>query len=250
MNSEISNASTCHRLGWPNCLNVRDVGGTPVSGGGAIRPGALIRSDHHGRLNADGVAAVRELAPGLIIDLRSAQECELDPNPFAGTPVYRQVPFEDPFDPTRPEGRLADSYRGTLDRYRRFVGAAVVAVAQAPPGAVVVHCHAGKDRTGLLVGLVLRSVGVTAAEVAAEYARSREPLRPRYDPVLATITDPAEYDRTADRMSAVPETMLAALAHLDERYGGVEAYLAGAGLSAADVDLLRARLLEDVGLVR
>jgi protein-tyrosine phosphatase len=209
-----------------------------------VRSGALIRSDHHGRLTDEGRAAVRAIQAGMIIDLRTEAECRRDPSPFVDTPTYRHVPFEDPFDPTRPDGRLAEVYKGTLDRYRSFVGAAVVAVAEAPPGPVIVHCHAGKDRTGLLVALLLRGVGVTAEVVAEEYARSHAPLRPRYDPKLATITDPEEYDRMADRMSARAETMLAALAHLDQHYDGFGPYLTGAGVSEAHLTSLYSRLVE------
>lgn len=172
MSSEISNSTSTVQLHWPNCLNVRDVGGTPVAGGGVVRRGALIRSDHHGRLTDEGRAAVRAIQAGMIIDLRTEAERRRDPSPFVDTPIYRHVPFEDPFDPTRPDGRLAEVYRGTLDRYRSFVGAAVVAVAEAPPGPVIVHCHAGKDRTGLLVALLLRGVGVTAEVVAEVHLRS------------------------------------------------------------------------------
>lgn len=247
MTSEISNSGRPAPPHWPNCLNVREVGGTPLAGGAVVRHGALFRSDHHGRLNEEGLAAVRAIGPAAILDLRTAEECRRDPSPFVDTLAYRHVPFEDPFDPTRPDGRLAEVYKGTLDRYRTFVGAAVVAVAEASAGPVIVQCHAGKDRTGLLVALLLLAVGATAEVVAEEYARSHAPLRPRYDPVLATITDPEEYDRRADRMSAIPDTMLAALAHLDQRYGGYGPYLAGAGVHVAALASLRTRLEEGAG---
>lgn len=231
------------QVDWPDCLNARDVGGTRIAGGGVIRANALFRSDHHGRLTAAGIAAVRATGVSRILDLRTAEECERDPSPFTAESFYRHVPFEDPADPTRPDGTLAEVYRETLDRYRSFVAAAVTEVADAPPGAVVAQCHAGKDRTGLLVALVLRSVGVDPTVVAEEYALSHAALRGRYDPVLATINDPDEYRRTADRMSASAETMLSALSHVDERYGGVAPYLGGAGVTPQHVWALRHRLV-------
>jgi len=70
-------------LEWPDCLNVRDLGGLPSADGRRIAAGALIRSDNLTRLTAAGIDIMREARLGRIVDVRSAAECEHDPSPFA-----------------------------------------------------------------------------------------------------------------------------------------------------------------------
>ena len=67
--------------------------------------------------------------------------------------------------------------------------------AQAPEGAVVVHCHGGKDRTGIVVALLLRLAGVPIDEIAADYAISGERLRPRHEQWFASAESDEERTR-------------------------------------------------------
>jgi protein tyrosine/serine phosphatase len=120
--------------------------------------------------------------------------------------------------------------------------AAVGAVADAPDGAVVVHCHAGKDRTGIVVALLLRLAGVPIDEIAADYALSGERLRPRHERWFASAESEEERARI-ERIAATPlKSMQAVLEALDEQYGGVERYLLDGGLSPETLEAARARL--------
>src|SRR5439155_13081894 len=75
------------RLEWPDCGNVRDVGGLPTEDGHRIRRGALVRSDDLGQLTPAGLAALRGYGVRRVLDLRGTTEIERIPSPLAGDPV-------------------------------------------------------------------------------------------------------------------------------------------------------------------
>jgi Tyrosine phosphatase family len=93
-----------------------------------------------------------------------------------------------------------DSYRLMVDASRDRLAFVIAEIAMAPPAAIVVHCHAGRDRTGLVVALALHIAGVSVESIAADYA----------------LTDDASH-------AVMAETF----AHLNARYGGAANYLVG-----------------------
>jgi protein-tyrosine phosphatase len=199
---------------WPNCRNARDLGGLPTTDGRQIVPGALLRSDNHDRLTTQGIRAIRDSGVSRILDLRWEWESTKYPSPFAGDPLYRNVPL---IDEEGEEGKtLIDTYRLMIDNSQRSIATAFQAVADAPPGGVLVHCHSGKDRTGVLVALALMVAGVTADVAAADYA----------------LTD-----------GCLPQTMLETLAHVEHRHGGIDAYLSHGGLLPGHLTAVQTRLL-------
>jgi protein tyrosine/serine phosphatase len=74
-------------LDWPDCQNVRDLGGLPTADGGRIRSGALIRADSLQFLSADGVDAVRRAGVSRVLDLRADSEVGMFPTPFTNDPL-------------------------------------------------------------------------------------------------------------------------------------------------------------------
>ena len=103
-------------------------------------------------------------------------------------------------------------------------------MATAPPGGVLVYCHAGKDRTGLVTALVLAVAGVPVATIAADYAASDGHLQPWYVAQLRRAPDAAARRLPAQSLrsplnAAAPETMHATLVHLDRHHGGTYADL-------------------------
>jgi protein-tyrosine phosphatase len=106
------------------------------------------------------------------------------------------------------------------------------------------HCHAGKDRTGLIAALLLALAGVPEPTIAEDYALSQECLQPIYDERLSQERDPAQRARLARMFGSVPETMLGILEHLNTRHDGAERYLLAAGVAPADVERLRRRVRE------
>jgi protein-tyrosine phosphatase len=237
-------------LAWEGCSNARDLGGYATEDGRETRWGAVVRSDSPAALTEAGRAALASYGVRAIVDLRLPAELADHPNPFA-TPgdhgiVYTNVSFIDPAAGFPPETyTLAENYLWMLDRFSGLVGQAVAAIARAPEGAVVIHCAAGKDRTGLISALLLGLAGVPADTIAADYAMTAELLRPREQEWLASVPpeERAEREALLARYAPTAEVMLAVLAGLEERHGGVEAYLLEAGVSRADLDRLRERLL-------
>lgn len=222
-------------LDWPDCLNARDLGGLPLGGGVTVRPGALVRSDNFDRLTPAGVAAVRAAGVSRIVDVRTPGECERYPSAFATDPLRRNHPVnaaDEPYDATLD---LAGQYLQTLDYNAAGYASAVAAIADAPPGCVVVHCHAGKDRTGMVVALALTLAGAEPAAVAEDYAVVGEPDIIRLVGGSGPATSP---DLEAPRA----ETMLAFLDRLRSERGGAEGFLGRAGLAAEQVRALRERL--------
>ncbi len=230
------------RLDWPNCVNVRDLAGLRIGNGGRIRVGALIRSDNLSRLTEAGIAAVRAADVSRIIDVRTPDECCYDPDPFAGEPIYRNLPLAkagDTYDPALP---IEQDYAVMLDRNPDLFAAALAAIAEAPPGAVLVHCHSGKDRSGVVIALALSLAGVNPDLIAADYAVLTRAMQDHFDRQLETVADPAQRALLGASFTAEPETMLSVLRHLEESYDGVETYLRRGGLSAGRVETLRSRL--------
>jgi protein tyrosine/serine phosphatase len=240
-------------LVWDGCLNVRDLGGHHTTDGGETAYGAIVRADSIRQLTDAGWEAAVDYGVRTVIDLRMDAELEADPPADAPVDVLH-LPFfyedEEAFAQVEAASAAApdtatatrEVYLVFLSRFRRNVAAAFAAVARAPKGTVVVHCMGGKDRTGLLVALLLRVAGVDAEQIAADYALSEERLRPRSDAWLAEAGTEAERERIR-RIAATPaEAMLGVLERLERDYGGVEAYLRAGGVGDDELELVRARL--------
>ena len=261
----LSETHTSRVLDWEGCFNVRDLGGLATHDGGRTRLGALVRADVPTRLTPAGRAALLDHGIRTLVDLRFASEVardwdaypfqQLADDPQAVAVAYANVPFNTGRDPADDEA-IHNAYRAAtsrselnrldLDRNRPGIVAAVAAIADAAPGGVLVHCHAGKDRTGIVVALLLSLVGVSDDDIADDYARTAVNLEPLIVEWLDSITDNAD-ERERLRALAMParEAMLDALAHLRGQYDSAESYLRDGGLSNAQIERLQARLLAE-----
>jgi protein-tyrosine phosphatase len=241
-------------LEWEGCLNARDLGGYATGDGRETRWGAVVRSASLAMLTDTGRAALADYGVRTIVDLRLPTELADDPSPFAEPGdhgiAYTNVSFIDPAAaPPDAVSTLAEDYLQMLDRYRQGVAEAMTAVASAPEGAVLIHCAAGKDRTGLIAALLLGLAGVPAETIAADYAMTAELLRPREREWLEGLApeERAEREAMLARYAPTAEVMSAVLDGLAEGFGGVEPYLLATGLGPDDLDRLRDRLVAPAG---
>jgi protein-tyrosine phosphatase len=229
-------------LDWPGCRNVRDVGGLPTSDGGRIREGVLIRADSLHNLTPEGVQAVRDAGVCRILDLRGDREAAAMPTPFVDDPLGVRQSLQDPADPEHGQATIVEACTWMLDRRPELFAAAVKAIADAPDGAVVVHCHGGKDRTGMVIALALSVAGVPEEEIVADYFLTQARLAEWLAEQLAAEPDTSLHAEMKEFRDTRAESMTAILRHLDEKYGGPEAYLRHGGLTTDDLARLRAKL--------
>lgn len=246
--NDYSDKFSFRHLDWPDCYNARDLGGLPTVEGGATRPGVVIRSDILSRLTDDGRRAMLDYGVRTVIDLRGPEEVEKYPYDFGGETAevigltYLNMPLEH-FYPHVGEMIKNAKSRGevyciVLDHYGDLTAEVLRALINAEAGGVVIHCHAGKDRTGTISALLLRLAGVPAEIVAADYAQSQERLWPLYEKLVA---EAGGEDKVGFwlKPTVTEDMMLMMLAHLEEKHGGVEAYLKTAGLSDSEIGRLK-----------
>jgi protein-tyrosine phosphatase len=240
-------------LDWDGCLNVRDLGGHRTVDGDETRFGSIVRADSIRQLTPDGWRTAVDYGVRTVVDLRNDWEFEADPPDELPVQV-EHVPFFEPdpevFTQVETIGESAPDYESAtrevylvfLEHFRANVARAIAAVARAPEGAVVVHCVGGKDRTGLLTAFLLQLAGVDDEQIAEDYALSEERLRPRHDRWFAEAGTEAERERLR-RIAATPAgAIVSVLVELRRRYGSVEEYLRGGGVTDEDLRLVRERL--------
>jgi protein tyrosine/serine phosphatase len=135
-----------------------------------------------------------------------------------------------------------DVYLIFLEHFKGNVAAGVRAVADAPDGAVLIHCVGGKDRTGLLSAFLLHLAGVDVEQIADDYALSEIRLRPRHEEWFAA----AESDEELERLQRIAQTpaasMVGVFQELERTHGSVEGFLRDAGVTDDELGRARARL--------
>lgn len=244
-------------LAWDGCFNVRDLGGLETASGSRTRHGAVVRADNVRRLSEAGWQAALDYGIRRVVDLRFANESPGENDAHADVEVISVSLFgdHDPDEARAFEARLlatddigavfASEYISVLEDTPQRVAEAVAAVADAQGDhGVLIHCFAGKDRTGIVTALLLRAVGVHAHEIAADYAASHANLGRVFDPWVARARDDDERETRVRSAYSPAETMESVLAWLDE-VGGARAYLLDAGLTPGQLVSLERRLVGD-----
>lgn len=216
---------------------------------GVLRPGQLYRSDGLHRLTRAGRQSLAALGIDTVIDLRSDFDRRLGGRDrLRGTGADRiSLPIMGAPRDTDPAGiDLRWVYRSILTHHRAELGTALRIIALAP-GPVLVHCTAGKDRTGLVVALALSAVGIDEDTIVDDYAATQANL--------AGVWTEAMVRKVRRFRVPITDNLMEVLAHspapvlrdtwtwLRAEHGSVADYLAGAGIDAELTQLLRERLL-------
>ena len=246
-------------------VNVRDVGGLPTVDGRATRAGVLLRADNLQGLTPGDVARLtQDLGVRTVLDLRTGREVEQEgPGPLRATEVVHhhvslipEPPGEsareeiDRAVPHRPDRAgatptdMTGYYVGYLEDAPQNLARALRLLAEPSTGPALVHCAAGKDRTGVVVALALSLAGVRREAVVADYARSAE----RIDGVLARLRASRTYgpslaDTSADAIRPVPGSMERFLDHVDREYGGPHGLAFAIGVDEEAIARLATRLV-------
>ena len=230
-----------------------------------VVPGALLRSDNLQSLTPRDVRVlVDELGLELVLDLRTDVEVAREgPGPLVAEPAVRiehrslypdsggmtdidadtVLPWgHDAVDEDAGEPPAVRSYLSYLRRRPDSIVESVRGIARAR-GGVLVHCAAGKDRTGVVVALALDAVGVGRAAIVADYMVTAERIEAIAGRLAATDTYRAEiHGRDPRELAPLPGTMGRLLELVDERHGGSVAWLRAHGLDEDDLGRLRERL--------
>ncbi|HZY76314.1 MAG TPA: tyrosine-protein phosphatase [Jatrophihabitantaceae bacterium] len=257
-------------------VNVRDLGGLPAADGHTVQPNRLIRSDNlQGLTPADVRRLVDERQVRAVADLRTGVEVDAEgPGPLTREPAVRvehfslfpeagrntdaaaldeentpQGPVVLPWQSRRsdPDGAprkgAAAVYLGYLTDRADSAVAALRLIASSG-GATIVHCAAGKDRTGVVTALALAEVGVPREEIVADYALSAERIGAIFGRLLASSTYAADLSgQEIDKHRPRAETMERLLDAIDNEHGGVPGWLRAHGWTDADGAALRSHLL-------
>jgi protein-tyrosine phosphatase len=233
-------------LDWEGCFNVRDLGGLSTIDGRRTRWGAIVRADSLDHLTAAGWLALKAHGVRTIVDLRNDEELGFDAQarPDGLTTVH--VPLDDIADTEFWKYLWDNELDGTPLLHRPFMerkpercAAAIVAVANAEPGGVVIHCGIGRDRTGIVTLLLLALAGVIPDKIASDYELSNERLRSRWDKLGEEDQGAWAEERLRRANTTARDLIHDTLASLD-----IDAYLRVGGISDEDLTAVRARLLE------
>jgi protein-tyrosine phosphatase len=227
-------------------LNLRDLGGLPIESGGQTRHGRLLRGAAPHRMSGAGQDALIALGVRNIVDLRTAAERENRPNPLTELPGMRCVHapiFTDEDDHPADLITAADVYGWYLRELQAGIAAATSAIADSPTAPVLVHCHAGKDRTGVVVALILRLAGVGVDAIADDYALSGVQLADMLARDRVNAVERGMDQVRVERLFTVRrEAMVETVQRIESEHRGAAEYLRGLGLDDQRIDRLR-RLL-------
>nr|MDT0663734.1 tyrosine-protein phosphatase [Micromonospora sp. DSM 115978] len=230
--------------------NLRDLGGLPVESGGTTLFGVLYRSDAP-RWRDSSPSGVVAWPPRTVIDLRSAVERGRHPHPLTsdGTTVHTIPLLGDQIDENS-RTRATDALYGGLETLYAamldFAAPRLVEVAHLiaeAPAPILVHCAAGKDRTGMVSALMLRAAGVPGPTVIADYAETAKNMTGVMQRMGNRSLLPGAERLGADLTATSVPAAEQVLRVLDGHPGGAHGWLLGAGADPAALTAWRARFV-------
>ncbi|MFC6355121.1 tyrosine-protein phosphatase [Luethyella okanaganae] len=241
---------TTRRIPVPGTYNFRDPGGYRADGG-LVRRGKLFRSDGLHELGAAGRAELAKLGVRVVIDLRDDFEASVMPDDLDGldVEVVRFPVFEGSGASQGAVGiTLGALYARIVDQHANVVIGVLREIAATGSDGVLVHCTAGKDRTGIVVALALLAVGVDRAVVIEDYALSQANLGGAWlEGMVSMVASYGVPDTPELRVlmgGSPPAVLEATLDIVERKHGSVRQYLLDGGLTLAELATLHHVLVE------
>jgi protein-tyrosine phosphatase len=245
-------------------VNFRDVGGYVTVDDRRVRRGLLYRSGALHAVTDNDLARLADMGIKLVCDLRSHEEVQDEPDRLPPNVRHQHMPLQSTdenldrrnrlfallFNRRKLAGMMPEFYRRVIiDQNARLYGSLLRQFADPANLPAVVHCTAGKDRTGVAAALLLTVLGVPEETVVADYALSNRHYRHFYEYGNRAVQSLARLGIRAEHIQplliAHPQTIRGTLAHIRERYGGIESYLReAAGLDEVTLARLRSTFLE------
>lgn len=233
-------------------VNARDLGGLVTRDGRVVRTRQVIRTDNLKGLSAQGQRDLADIGLALVVDLRMGLEVERegyviahDPSVVVNLPMLPQAGLNEEQVAQGAAGSLVEDYIRQIDVNAVNMTQALRLIADPQNRPVVVHCTAGKDRTGLVIAMLLDILGVDHETIVADYHVSNTAM----EQILERIRGAPVYQDIGLAQAPVwifaaeAETMREFLALMTERYGNAEQWALDAGMSVAEIQSLRATLL-------
>jgi protein-tyrosine phosphatase len=248
MTSQIETNS--QKLPLEGAYNVRDIGGYETQNGRFLKTHTLIRADSLHRLTPTDKQFLIDYGIQSIIDLRRSGEIDHDPNVFNDSTAisYQNLPLHYGWhcilENNKPDS-IAHLYCSILDNAQETVKDVITAVSAPNALPTIVHCQVGKDRTGIVVALLMGVAGVPDETIIADYALSYDYLLPIVEGYRQKIKEQGGDMTLFDMLiQSPPEAMAEMLAHLQNKYGGIRPYLRHIGVSDEEMDAIQERLVE------
>jgi len=231
-------------------FNFRDLGGLQTSDGRTVHYGRLYRSDSLHRLTGEEAEKLAALGVRTVLDLRRPTEIARDGRipELPGMAYFNLHPIHREWNMGHyaggPERYLADRYLDMAVEGVDGFGAALRLISDADRAPVVMHCFAGKDRTGVLAALTLALLEVSDAEIMADYAASEAAQAPIGAQIRRDFPDAVLEPPPAHVLACPPQAIGLFLTELAQRYGSIYGYARAAGVTALHIEALRSHLLD------
>jgi protein-tyrosine phosphatase len=242
------------RIPFEAVTNFRDLGGYRTRSGQRVRWGRVFRSDAlHGMTEAD-LATYNDLGLRAVYDLRGEVEVAEQPNPMPSRSLPILTRPAGDGTPTGFEGTTTDDgervlaaiYIGSIDHSAVRIGELFSALTEPDGLPAVFHCHAGKDRTGLVSALLLEALGVPRETILDDYElTARYRIRAQRDQTFERLVTLGLAPEAAAGVLTAPRwAMGAALEYLDREHQSIESYLTGpAAMTPTNLRRLKGELL-------
>lgn len=224
------------RYNWNNTFNTRDLGYTPTMNGKYVKPQRFIRSDAPLTVSDDVKDFLIKYNIKTIIDLRNEKIADMSPNAFISDSRFFCYNY-----PLSIKAKAPNSENDVIENYYRMIEndtaiTNIFGTLANSTGGVLFHCQEGKDRTGMISGLLLLLAGVSNTDIYADYEISNVYL---YEMIKTAKTILPDY-----LLYLKPEYMENVLAYLREKYKTIENYLLSKGISEAEILKLKNKLID------